>query len=357
MNLQKVGTKSTNQTRFQHCRLLLIAVCIAAITSCGGGSSSSSLPAAPFISPAPLTLSSITIDAAKSPDVAGVLTYVQSGNSAHEIAVAGLANKASGQLIDQDDLFKIASISKLFIAVAATKLVEENSLLMTDNLAMWLPEYTDRIENSETITVEMLLTHRSGIPDFDSQTGFSWNDPHTNIDNTLAFALDKPADFLPNQSYEYSNTNYLLLAKVLDRVLGFSYETYIQTEILDTLNMAASFTQQSRADQRELVSGYWNNSDRKSVVYRIAGGSMVASIDDIGKFIRALNAGSLLTPEEKHIYPYFYNHSGWLPGYQSIAGYDDITDSVFIIFVNSTGGESEQITAALNRDILTYLNQ
>jgi D-alanyl-D-alanine carboxypeptidase len=80
--------------------------------------------------------------------------------------------------------------------------------------------------NSEEISIKQMLEHRSGIPDFNSQVGFSWQNSYQDIDETLAFALNLPADLAQNARYEYSNTNYLLIAKVLDTALGFSHKNY-----------------------------------------------------------------------------------------------------------------------------------
>jgi len=72
---------------------------------------------------------------------------------------------------------------------------------------------------------------------------------------------------------------------------------------------------------------------------------MIATIDDVGIFLRALVDGTLLTEEEQTTYEslYDYEHGGWVLGYQSIARYHPDTDSVVILFVNSTGGDSEAL--------------
>ena len=63
----------------------------------------------------------------------------------------------------------------------------------------------------------MLLQHRSGIPDWIEDPEFPWTKSVTNVDDVLEFVLDDPADFKPDTRYEYSNTNYLLIGKILDK--------------------------------------------------------------------------------------------------------------------------------------------
>ena len=320
---------------------------IALLVGCGGSSTSTSdtsstntpLPS----TPTPTTIQGVLDDSINN-DVDGIFVYVDQTNKIDESYVAGIENKATQSPANANTLFKIASISKLFIAVSAAKLVVEDKLSLNDTLASWLPEWADRIENSNVITIKQLMQHRSGIADFDSQPGFSWQNAHINIDTTLAFALDKPADFAPDSKYEYSNTNYLLLAKVLDKALGYSHQTFITENILTPLAMHDTYLEYSDIEPFRLAKGYWGGIERSAQDYVIPGGSMISTVKDIAIFIRALNTGSLLSEEERSVYAsvYWFNHSGWLPGYQSVANYQSNIDAVVIQFINTTGGSSEK---------------
>ncbi|MCW8834628.1 MAG: beta-lactamase family protein, partial [Colwellia sp.] len=246
-----------------------------------------------------------------------------------------------------------------FIAVSAAKLIDQSYISLNDTLSTWLPELASRIANAEIITIKQMIQHRSGIADFDSQAGFDWHNAHTDIDSTLLFALDKPADFIPDSKYEYSNTNYLLLAKILDKALGYSHQVFISENILVPLGMHDTYLMLSDIDPLLLAKGYWENLDRSMQDYVIPGGSMISTVKDIAIFIRALNTGSLLTASEKSIYRsvYWFNHSGWLPGYQSVANYHSDIDAVVIQFVNTTGGNSESIASTSYQQILDVLRR
>ena len=76
--------------------------------------------------------------------------------------------------------------------------------------------------------------------------------------------------------------------------------------------------------------GYWENIDRSTQDYVIPGGSMISTVKDIAIFMRALNTGVLLNAEEKRVYAsvYWFNHTGWLPGYQSVANYQQNIDAI-----------------------------
>jgi D-alanyl-D-alanine carboxypeptidase len=280
------------------------------------------------------------VDDAINHELDGLIVYVdQAGEQAYY--AAGWKNKGSEVPADPQALFKIASISKLYMATAAAKLANSGDLSLDASLADYLPELDGKIENADRITVRMLVQHRSGIPDFIDQSGFDWFVPHTDIDKTLAMVFDQPAEFEPDARYKYSNTNYLLLGKILDKVLGYNHAQYIDDEILTPLGLTNTYYLPAQAPYDDIVSGYWvgYEDDLRSLTFDIPGGSMVASAEDVGIFLRALNNGSLLDDDEQAIYSsiYEYEHTGWLPGYYSIARYHPETDTVVIQFVNTTG--------------------
>ena len=271
----------------------------------------------------------------------GIIVYVDQAGAEPAFYAAGWKNKITQTPADPHALFKIASISKLYMATAAAKLASNGSLSLDSTLADYLPELVGRIENAQQITVRMLVQHRSGIPDFIDQPGFDWFVPHTDINQTLELALDKPAEFKPDARYKYSNTNYLLLGRILDKVLGYDHQQYIASEILAPLDLTHTYGLLSQAKYDDVISGYWvdYNDDLRQLDFVIPGGSMVASAQDVGIFLRALNDGSLLNADEQAIYSsiYEYEHTGWLPGYFSIARYHADTDTVVIQFVSTTG--------------------
>lgn len=341
-------------------KVIIILVSVIICCSCGGGNNPSQntkndqLPNSPL----PTSIQAV-LDNAVSEGADGIFVYVEQPDKHNENYAAGIQDKLSQLPADANSLFKIASVSKLFIAVSAAKLVVEGHISLNDTLASWLPELADRIEYSTSITIAQLLQHRSGIVDFDSQLGFDWHNEHIDIDSTLLFALDKPADFIPDLKYEYSNTNYLLLAKILDRALGYHHQLYISDNILAPLGMLDTYAQLSDIDPSRLVKGYWENIDRSMQDYVIPGGSMISTVGDIAIFIRALNTGTLLTPTERDVYMsvYWFSHSGWLPGYQSVANYYSDIDAVVIQFINTTGSNSESIASSSQQQIVNLLNK
>jgi len=294
------------------------------------------------------------IDHAAALGLAGLIVYIdQTGQRPHTYV-------ASGQTTDPHALFKIASISKLYIAAATVKLVDQHLLSLDDTVARRLPALADNIANADRITLRMLLQHRSGIPDFVDAAGFEWGQ---NASANLALVLDRPADFAPDAKRRYANTNYLLIARILDKVLGYSHQRYIQTQLLAPLGLTHTYAQMADVDPAALASGYDRGvpGDLKTLDFTTPGGAMVATAQDVGRFVRALNDGSLFTPPQQAIYDSVYDrgHAGWLPGYQSIARHDAGLDAVVVQFAGITGGRGEsELLARVNYDrVLRILRQ
>ncbi|MEZ4672035.1 MAG: serine hydrolase domain-containing protein [Anaerolineae bacterium] len=297
-----------------------------------------------WIAPLPDTVQE-QLESAIDHGLDGIIVYVDQPGEAPALYVAGWKNRTEHVPADPQSLFKIGSISKLYIATATAMLVNDGSLSLDKTLADYLPELVGRIEFADQITLRMMLQHRSGIPNYTDQPEWNWGETLPNRNAYLEIALDKPADFEPNSRYSYSNTNYLLIGNILDKVLGYSHHQYIQDKILKPLGLTRTYSLFSQVDSREVASGYHVDvePDLKGIDFISPGGSMVATARDVGIFLRALNDGSLLNDDEQAIYSsiYEYEHTGWVLGYQSIARYYKDTDTVVVQFVNSTGGDTE----------------
>jgi D-alanyl-D-alanine carboxypeptidase len=269
----------------------------------------------------------------------GMIVYVDEGGKPPAFYAVGLKNRALQIPADPQSLFKIASISKLYIAVAVAKLVNDEQLSLDKTLADYLPELLGRVEYADKITLRMMVQHRSGIPDFTRTPGYWEAPPKANREN-LELVLDKPAEFTPDKNYGYSNTNYLLIGEVLDKTLGYSHHQYIKREILIPLKLNNTYSLLNEVDLDDLMSGYYvgYDDDLKFNDFINPAGSMIATAEDVAIFLRALNDGSVFKAGEQKIYSsiYVYEHTGLIPGYQSIAKYHKDIDTVVIQFMNTT---------------------
>ena len=265
----------------------------------------------------------------------GMIVYVDEKGKEAALYTAGYKNRKTKIPADPHSLFKIASVSKLYTALAVTKLVNDGRLSLDKTLADYFPELAGRIENADKITIRMMVQHRSGIPNY-TDTHNYWIHPKENDKERLDLVLDLPATFEPGTDFEYSNTNYLLLSKLIEKVTGKSKFKYIKEVILDPLNLKNTYGSIHDVNLDDVMSGYYvgHENDLKTD----NNGLMLATAKDLGKFIRALNDGSAFKDKkEQEIYTSIYNyeHTGLIPGYQSIAKYHKDIDTVVIQFTNT----------------------
>ena len=142
----------------------------------------------------------------------------------------------------------------------------------------------------------------------------------------------------------------------MDDVLGYGNFQFIQEEILIPLNLNNTFSSLNEVNMNNVMSGYHvgHPFDLKEDEH-----GMLATAEDVGMFLRALNDGSLFEKGEKEIYAsiYEYEHAGWVPGYQSFAKYYDDIDTVVIHFYSTTDPKlyNWNLSEILNKRIIKII--
>ncbi|MHA7842639.1 MAG: serine hydrolase domain-containing protein [Winogradskyella sp.] len=298
------------------------------------------------------------VDETLSHGFEGMIVYVDEAGKPPAFYTGGWKDREQQIPADPKSLFKIASISKLYTAVSIAKLAKANELSLDDTLADYFPELVGRIENAETITLKMMVQHRSGIPNFTDNPAY-WENEQEHGKRALDFALDLPAKFKPDKGYEYSNTNYLLLRRIMDKILGYSHEQYIKETILRPLHLNRTFFSLKEVNLDDVMSGYYIGIDKD---FKTNENGMLATAEDVGRFLRALNDGSVFNEGERDIYAsiYEFEHGGLVPGYQSLAEYHEDIDTVVIQFLNTTdfnGYEWNLSEISINRIVKIIKNQ
>ncbi len=287
-----------------------------------------------LIVPLPNTIQD-QVDKADDYGFDGIIVCVYRTGNQSEFYTSGYKNKETKTPADPNSLFKIASVSKLYTALSITKLVYDGHLSLDTTLAGYFPELVGRIENADQITLRMMVQHRSGIPNYTDTPNY-WVHPYQNDQERLELILDLPANFEPDQGYEYSNTNYLLLSKLIEKITGENKFNYIKKTILDPLNLKSTYGSIKDVDLDKVMSGYYVGYEKD--LKTDDNGVMLATAEDLAKFIRALNDGSVFKDKnEQDIYSsiYSYEHTGLIPGYQTIAKYHQDIDAVVIQFTNT----------------------
>jgi CubicO group peptidase (beta-lactamase class C family) len=170
--------------------------------------------------------------------------------------VEGLANVELTVPANKDMAWAIGSISKQFTAAAILLLEEQGKLKTSDRVA----DHIDLIEEPEAkaITILHLLTHTSGLTDIlrDPSLVDVYARPFTNVERLAYVVKTMDLSTEPGTEYEYSNTNYVLLAHIVERASGLTYEAFLQRHIFTPLKMNNTFVGNPGLIQPRKVSGY-----------------------------------------------------------------------------------------------------
>ena len=166
----------------------------------------------------------------------GVALIVDGGEVLFEDAF-GRSNQAAGSANSLDTRFRIASLTKQFTAALILRLEEEGLLEVDDPVGLHIEEYPPA--NAERITLHHLLTHTSGLPSYTNMPGFTDWEAATPMSpgEIVALTWHEPLSFEPGTDFEYSNSGYVLLGWIAERVTGLSYDEALRTHVLDPLEL------------------------------------------------------------------------------------------------------------------------
>ena len=263
-----------------------------------------------------------------------------------------------------DTRFRIGSISKQFTAAAVLLLEERGKLQTTDLVKKHLP---DAPAAWDGITIHHLLTHTSGIPNLTALPEYeSIRTLSTRPDRLVASFSNKPLDFAPGERFNYSNSGYVLLAALVERVAGQPFERFVQENIFDRLVMKHTGSDTFTAIIPRRAAGYSPASGRRGGELRnaqyidmtipIGGGSLYSTTDDLARWAHTLFGGKLLSAEslrkmtrpEKDNYAYglgignvgerrAYTHTGGIEGFNSALWYFPESKTAVVVLGNVNG--------------------
>lgn len=165
---------------------------------------------------------------ARNGDFSGSLLVAKDGRVLFQKSY-GMANYEWSIPNSERTKFHIASITKTFTAAAILQLEQQGKLKLTDPLSKYIPDFL----NGDRITIEQMLSHTSGLPDFYSLPEYSGKkNQRVTLADLIAWVKTKPLDFLPGSKSSYSNTGYAFLAYIVEQVSGKSYDEYLAEAIL-----------------------------------------------------------------------------------------------------------------------------
>ncbi|MFE7376755.1 serine hydrolase domain-containing protein [Bacillus cereus] len=289
----------------------------------------------------------------------GILVKTYEGRKTWGYA-AGVANLSTKKPMKTDFRFRIASVTKTFTATVVLQLAGENRLNLDDSIEKWLPGVIQgNGYDAKQITIRQILNHTSGIAEY-SRTKeadfFKNRNKSFTAADLVKLGLSLPPDFAPGKGWSYSNTGYVLLGILIEKVTGNSYAEEIENRIIEPLELSNTFLpgNSSVIPGTNHARGYFQPdgaSELKDITYYnpsigSSAGDMISTADDLNKFFSYLLSGKLLKEQQlkqmlttvptgsAEIVGYglgiyetrlpngvsIWGHSGGIPGFSTFAG-------------------------------------
>jgi CubicO group peptidase (beta-lactamase class C family) len=265
--------------------------------------------------------------------------------------------------------FRLGSVTKQFASMAILQLEEKGKLKVTDTVRSVFPDYP----GGDRITIHNLLTHTSGIPNLTDFPDYlkTMALPSPALQTVERFK-NLPLDFAPGEKFSYSNSGYILLGAIIEKVTGGSYEDYLRKNVFGPLGMDNSGYDHPEIILKHRARGYEFSEDRQVNAAYIdmttphAAGALYSTVDDLYKWDRALyteklvskaSLAKLFTPfKDNYAYGWMITslaghrnirHSGGINGFTSDVSRFPDDDACVIVLNNFSTGFTQEISDAL----------
>ena len=272
----------------------------------------------------------------------------------------GFISKPDNVAVDSSSVFYWASVGKLITSTIIQQLVKEDKLSLNDKLSKWFSE----IQYAKKIKIEQLLNHTNGIYSFQVDSTFHYSNKHYSPNEVLEVSKSYKNLFKPGEYWSYSNTGYVLLALIIEKIESKTFEQVIKERIADPLNLTTL-----RVAPKDTPSNLALAHDKDIVITNnfsqpVGAGNIISNSKDMAVFLSALLTGKIIPIEMVHdmmkdLYPMFdkglyygkgimlydindnnktntvwIGHSGGTETYKAIVAYDTQTKAIITISIN-----------------------
>ncbi|MGW6952515.1 serine hydrolase domain-containing protein [Streptomyces xanthophaeus] len=292
----------------------------------------------------------------------------------------GVADTESGTPMKTDLYTRIGSVTKTFTVTAVLQLVDEGRVALDDPISM----YVDGVPGGAGITLRELASMRSGLYNYTEDKKFLDDlraDPQREFTprQLLDYAFAHPANFKPGTSWEYSNTNTVLLGLLLEEMSGQPLDGYLRHHVFDPLKLTDTSLPVGTAFPEPHAQGYTTFTPNGAVTeatdwnpsWAWAAGAAVSTLDDLRAWVPALVEGRLLTPATQAqrmrtrsvgVPGVSYGlgiadvngwlgHNGELPGYETIAAQLPQQKATLVVLVNSDADRSGSYSTTIGKAV------
>lgn len=308
----------------------------------------------------------------------GTVLYAEKGRLIFKKAYGFNNVRRRRDSLTTNDAFQLASVSKMFTAMAIMILKNDGKLDYNEDIRIYLPDFP-----YDGVTPRLLMTHRAGLPRYMSLAHDKWKNKKEpmNNDDVLSLFAEHPPDkyFSPDKGFHYCNTNYAILASIVEKVSGQNFEDFVEQRIFKPLGMDDSFVYNMRGDTivtlyvEEGVPGYYRKGWRwremtDDYLNAVMGDKNIyTSVEDLYKYDRALDNFTILPKEiieesfkpgspkywkRKDNYGYGWRikgnmdstvyHFGWWKGFRTFYIRDMKHQKTLIVLTNKDKGTGSQ---------------
>ena len=271
----------------------------------------------------------------------------------------GFRNVTAKTLNDTATIYRIGSLSKPFTAAAILQLIEKRALGLKDHIRTFLPSYP----RGDSITIEQLLMHSSGVKEYLAIKAIQQlpdSAPPISIEKLIAYFSDEPLVIQPGQKFSYSNSNYILLSAIIEKITGEKFEHVVRHSIFEPLSMNHSGFDFKHVADTNKSTGHLNIKQPISIpedfdsTYAPGCGSMYSTAMDIYKWYKGLYNGKIMSDSTREMafeprksdygYGWFnekkngrkcISHAGGVPGFLANLQFYPADDLCIILLSNS----------------------
>ncbi|PTS92048.1 peptidase [Pedobacter sp. HMWF019] len=268
---------------------------------------------------------------------------------------------------NKDTKYRIGSISKTFTTVLIFKAIEEGKLTLGQTINQYFPS----VKNSDKITIAQLLSHRSGIHNFtDDEEYQQWNTTKKSEKELTDIIVKGGSDFEPDSKTSYSNSNFVLLSFILQKVYKQHYSEILKEKITKPLNLKNTFyggkinLKNNESNSYKFVNS-WNKEPETDMSVPMGAGAVVSTPTDLTKFAEALFGGQLLSAKSLEQmetikdgigmglfkFPFYdkssYGHTGGIDGFTSVYSYFPSDKTAVALTSNGSNYDNNKIMIAL----------
>jgi len=305
--------------------------------------------------------------------VPGATLSVRLNDGTNISLASGLADIENNIPMKPDDIMFSGSVGKTYVAAVVLKLYEQGLINLKSKAIDYLKDvvWFQGVQNAPEITVEMLLNHTAGVPEYVYKKEL-WQvikenpDKEWSVEERLSYIINEPPANPPGEGWAYADSHYLILGLIIEKVTGHSYYDVLYELILGPCNLKHTF----HSDRRTipgLIPGYTNLTEEFQLPHKVlsddkyafnpqmewTGGGLASTVSDLTLWISQLYGGDVLKPESMKLMltpaPYqttlfedakyglgsfiaetdgvtYYGHTGFAPGYityvQYVPGYN-----------------------------------